>query len=207
METKTKEQLISEKETLENEVERLEKIIDASSQTTFKIIIDDLKQQMIENIENERWSAVKTNLNEVNNVNGTREFINKQTDLLDKKREELDDLTAKIDNYQPSLFEDQKEIDPEEESKAEYTGIVIFDNEIRVGDVFCRSEITYLAVIRSEDMQGKYALISNSFDGEKLLQYPANKDLLIDADYIGNIYDADNIAALNAYHKIEENIG
>ena len=85
METKTKEQLIQEKETLESDIDRLQKIIDASSQTTFKIIIDDIKQQMIENIENERWSAVKSNLSEVTNVNGTREFISKQTDLLDKK--------------------------------------------------------------------------------------------------------------------------
>ena len=202
METKTKEQLIQEKETLESDIDRLQKIIDASSQTTFKIIIDDIKQQMIENIENERWSAVKSNLSEVTNVNGTREFISKQTDLLDKKNEELLDLISKIDNYQPSLFEDQKE-----ETKSEYTGIVVNQNEIRVGDVFCRNEICYLAVTKSKDMEDKYALISNSFEGEKLLQYPANAKLLVDADYIGNIYDEDNVAALNAYHKIEENIG
>lgn len=101
----TKEELIKQKEELESEIERLQKIIDASSETTFEIIIEDLKQQMIQNVEEEKWSDVKSCIKEVDSVNGTKNFILKQSELLNRKKEELKDITTQIENFQTSLFE------------------------------------------------------------------------------------------------------
>jgi len=101
----TKEELIKQKEELENSVERLQKIIDASSETTFEIIIEDLKQQMIENVEAEHWSGIKSCIKEIDSVNGTKNFILKQSELLNRKKQELEEINDKINNYQSSIFD------------------------------------------------------------------------------------------------------
>lgn len=188
-ETKTKRELLKQKETLKGEIERLQKIIDASSETTFDIIIDDLKQQMIQNVEGEHWSNVKSCIKEVDSVNGTRNFIQKQSELLSRKQEELKELSKKIDNYQPSLFEQ-----PENENgPAIDTGFYLPDGEpIETGDIYISEnsdsgELSYYVVIIAKDV-GKYAVIGNTIDGELLLNYPKNRELLENAEYIGNIY-------------------
>ena len=101
----TKDELIKQKEELKSEIERLQKIIDASSETTFDIITDDLKQQIIEAVENEEWSEVKSGIKEISAVNGTKDFISRQSVLITKKKEELEDIETQIKNFQPSLFE------------------------------------------------------------------------------------------------------
>lgn len=189
-ETKTKRELLKQKETLEGEIERLQKIIDASSETTFDIIIDDLKQQMIQNVEGEHWSNVKSCIKEVDSVNGTRNFIQKQSELLSRKQEELKELSEKIDNYQPSLFEQPEN----EECSAIDTGFTLqdFETPIETGDIYKFKEpnsdiINYYVVIQAKN-EGKFAIIGNNIDEELLLNYPKNRELLEKAKYIGNIY-------------------
>ena len=41
-------------------------------------------------------------------------------------------------------------------------------------------------------MTGSFAIISNKFEDERLLQYPSNRKILTDKEYIGNIYQPDN---------------
>ena len=62
----------------------------------------------------------------------------------------------------------------------------------------------YLLVKKSNEIEGKYAVCSNFFEDERMLQYPANLGLLDDVDYIGNIYDENNEAALNALQLISD---
>lgn len=188
--TETKNELLEQKKTLEGEIERLQKIIDASSETTFDIIIDDLKQQMIQNVEGEHWSNVKSCIKEVDSVNGTRNFIQKQSELLSRKQKELKDLSEKIDNYQPSLFEQPEN----EECSAIDTGFTLqdFETPIETGDIYKFKEpnsdiVNFYVVIQAKNV-GKYAVIGNTIDGELLLNYPKNRELLENAKYIGNIY-------------------
>jgi len=187
--TKTKNELLEQKKTLEGEIERLQKIIDASSETTFDIIIDDLKQQMIQNVEGEHWSNVKSCIKEVDSVNGTRNFIQKQSELLNRKQEELEELSEKIDNYQPSLFEQSEK----EVYSAIDTGFTLPDGEpIETGDIYKfkepNSDIVNFYVVTQAKGEGKFAVIGNTIDEELLLNYPKNRELLENAKYIGNIY-------------------
>ena len=212
-EQKTKEELIEQQEQLKSEIERLQKIIDASSETTFEIIIEDLKQQMIENVQEEHWSNVKSCIKEVDSVNGTKNFITKQSELLNRKREELEEVKTQIDNYQPTLFEQSEN----EESKIAPTNIISPDKRpIRTGDVFmstdkCRAdgEQIYYAVIES-CVKNKFIIISNSYkDDDKLLHL--NLDILKDTEYVGNAYvETDNVNTITnakwALNKIEEYI-
>lgn len=186
----TKEELQEKQKQLKEDIERLQKIIDASSETTFEIIIEDLKQQMIENVEQEHWSNVKSCIKEVDSVNGTKNFIIKQSELLNKKKEELDEVTSQIDHYQTSLFEQK----PEEVSEgAEPTNISFNGSPLRTGDVYqsteyvnCKGEEIYYAIVKSSEIEGKYAIISNSFREEMLLHYPKNLEILKNTNFIGN---------------------
>lgn len=205
---KTKEELIKQQENLKSEIERLQKIIDASSETTFEIIIEDLKQQMIENVQDEHWSNVKSCIKEVDSVNGTKNFITKQSELLNRKKEELKEVTTQIENYQISLFEQS------EESKIAPTNIDLDGKPIRTGDVFmatdkCKSdgEQIYYAVIES-CVKNKFIIISNSYkDDDKLLHL--NLDILKDTDFVGNAYiETDNVNTITsakwALNQIEQ---
>lgn len=209
-ENKTKEELIKEQEILKSEVERLQKIIDASSETTFEIIIEDLKKQMIENVEAERWTAVKNCIKEVDSVNGTKNFIEKQSSLLTKKEEELEEITAQIENYQPSLFDSTQE---ETENEAIETGIKYQSSMLVTGDIYksrfvnnTTGDYSYYLIKKSSEKEGSFAMISNSFEGERLLQYPKNVDLLDFTYYEGNIFidDDDKEKALQGLKIIED---
>ena len=51
MEKETKQELIERAAEIQEDIERLQKIVDASSETTFEIILEDLKVQMMVNQE------------------------------------------------------------------------------------------------------------------------------------------------------------
>lgn len=194
VENVTKEGLIKQQQQLKDEVTRLQKIIDASSETTFDIIIEDLKEQMRQNIEEEDWGEIKSCIKEVDNVNGTRKFISKQASLLSKKKEELADVTDKIDHFQPTLFDGQEE--KQEEEKREATALKAPNNQLLyTGDIY-KSNIpnvddkyNYYLVKKSSEKVGCFAVISNSFPEERLLQYPKNLDLLLNTHFIGNRFE------------------
>lgn len=195
VENVTKEALVKQKATLQDEVTRLQKIIDASSETTFDIIIEDLKEQMHTNIDEEDWGEVKSCIKEVDNVNGTRKFISKQASLLSKKKEELADITDKIEHFQPSLFDKNEEQEEAPATQKEGTGIYDDEgSEFMSGDVYKSKFVEdgdyyYYFIRRSTEKEGSFAIISNTFAEERLLQYPKNTELLLNAQYVGNRFE------------------
>lgn len=191
-----KEQLIEQKKKIEGDIDRLKKIIDASNDTTFEIIIEDLKEQMIGNVNAEDWAQLKSNLKDVSSINGTRDFIESQSILLAKKQTELEELTNQIDHYQTSLFEQQNS-----DEKIE-TGIKFKTIELCTGDVY-KSNIPnvtngywYFLIKKSSEKDNNFCIVSNFFPNEeKLLQYPKNIECLENTFYIGNIFENDDDAA------------
>lgn len=213
VENVTREALVKQKEILHDEVTRLQKIIDASSETTFDIIIEDLKEQMHKNIDEEDWGEVKSCIKEVDNVNGTRKFISKQASLLSKKKDELADITDKIEHYQPSLFDEQQEKPSEEYTPIlQKEGTGIYDNEgseFMTGDIYKSKfiedgEYYYYFILRSTEKEGSFAIISNTFAEERLLQYPKNIELLNDAQYVGNRFEPEGDKQYKELLEIEK---
>lgn len=196
---RTKEELQKEKEKLQSEISRLEKIIEASSKTTFEIIIEDLKVRMAENVKMEQWSALKNNIKEVDSIKGTQNFIETQSTLLEKKQEELQEVEDSLQNYQTSLFDNQ----PSEEPEAEDTGFKLNDTPIETGDIY-RNADEILLVRKSEEIEGSFAVIGNYFEGERCLQYPSNFALLENKNCVGNIYCVNNEPALSALKIITD---
>ncbi len=202
-EKETKEQLIEKAKLIQEDIDRLQKIVDASSETTFEIILEDLKSQMIENVNMESWQTLKANIKEVDSIKGTQDFIAKQSTLLNKKKEELKELNEKISNYQCGLFDNLIN----QELKTEPTGFKRGDSMICVGDIYKYQEddqeVYYLI---KKTKKGKFAF-SSSVDpeGEMQLQYPANLQVLNDTVYLGNIHikDCDYEKALQGLKKIE----
>lgn len=205
-EKETKAQLVEKAKEIQEDIERLQKIVDASSETTFEIILEDLKSQMIENVNMESWSTLKSNIKEVDSIKGTQDFIAKQSTLLNKKKEELKEVNDKINNYQCGLFDDLLD----KEVKAEPTGFKRNEQTICVGDIYKyqedSQEVFYLI---KKTTKGKFAFSSSiDPDGEMQLQYPANLQVLQDTVYVGNIHieDCDHEKAVEAYNLIYQNI-
>lgn len=196
-------ELEEKKKQLIDEIERLKSFIESSDTSTFEIMIDDIKKQMHNNITEEDWKSMKVNKGKIEEIRNVAKIIKNQSNLLEEKQDELDDVEWELKHYQTNLFEQAQQ----NEQTAEFTGIIVNNNEIRVGDVFAPlGENLYLLVKKSNDIEGKYAVCSNFFEDERMLQYPANLALLDDVDYIGNIYDdsPDNQAALDALKFISD---
>ena len=191
----SKEELIKEKEKLTSDIERLKKIVEASADTTFDIIIEDLKKHMIDNIELEEWSTLKTNLKEVSAVNTTKTFLENQSKLLTKKQTELLELDNKINNYQISLFEQLNG------KKKKQTGIKFNDKELETGDFFELPNKTYLLIKESELDPDSFVITGTAFEEALLLQYPKNREVLNDSVFLGNIYEKEEL--FNFLHKLE----
>ena len=189
-------ELEEKKKQLIDEIERLKSFIESSDTSTFEI-------QIHNNIAEEDWKSMKVNKGKIEEIRNVAKIIKNQSNLLEEKQDELDDVEWELKHYQTNLFEQAQQ----NEQTAEFTGIIVNDNEIRVGDVFAPlGENLYLLVKKSNDIEGKYAVCSNFFEDERMLQYPANLALLDDVDYIGNIYDdsPDNQAALDALKFISD---
>ncbi|MDD3238247.1 MAG: hypothetical protein PHV37_09150 [Candidatus Gastranaerophilales bacterium] len=201
----TKEELEQKQKELKDDIERLKKIIKASDKTTFEIIIEDLKRQMHENVNNEAWGTLKSCIKEVDNINGTQEFIEKQSTLLSKKETELEETIQKINNYQPSIFE----INYDKDAKALPTGYKNGDSSIVFGDIYKSAkestEPIYYLVRESTTSKGKVAVISSAdAKNEMFLNSPKTLQLITEFDYIGNIYikDIDHDNAVSALKLI-----
>ncbi|MBR3654870.1 MAG: hypothetical protein IKN62_05515 [Elusimicrobia bacterium] len=207
MEKKTKQQLIDEAKEVQEDIERLQKIVDASSETTFEIILEDLKSQMIENVNMESWNTLKSNIKEVDSIKGTQDFIAKQSTLLNKKKEELKDLNDQINHYQGGLFDNLLD----KQVKAEPTGFKKGDMTISLGDVYRldpqtpdpKEKAVYYLIVKTK--KNKYAFVT-SVDStcELELQYPANLLVISRAEYVGNIHieDCDHEKAIEAFNII-----
>lgn len=201
----TKEQLIQKENQLMQECETLRNVIAATNTSVFDLLIGEVKKEMENNVAEEEWKILKENQKKIESYRSIEKALKNQEDLLEQKQEELEDVQYAIEYYQPSLFEEQAEISKGQ--SAEYTGYVDENNtEYRVGDIFITENDEYLLIKKSSEIEGKYAVISNFFEEERMLQYPANLELLRDVAYLGNIYDKEhcNEETIAAFKVIAE---
>ena len=191
----TQEQLESYEKQLEQEIDSLTKVVEASNTTVFDILINEVKEEMKNNIAEEEWKVLKENQKKIESYRSIEKALQNQEDLLEKKEEELVNVQEALKNYQTHLFDNQ----PEEEQAVD-TGFT-FGNcgqPINVGDIYksrnsdAVGNIPYYIIKKSAELEGSFAIASNMFEGERLLQYPANKELLNETSYIGNIYIEDD---------------
>ena len=187
----TKEELEEKRDCLNIEIEQLEKIIAASDTSTFEIIISNIKSEMNSNIKEEDWKSLKQNKNKIEEFRKVARIIQNQSELLNKKRKELEDTEWELNHFQLNMFKSGTE-DVSEPEKTPYNALGCAENLI-TGDVFRAkaNDKEYFLVKKSEEIEGSYAIISNSFEGERLLQYPSNRKILDETEYIGNIYYGD----------------
>ena len=199
----TKDELEQRKKQLIDEIEKLKTIIKASDTSTFEIMIDDIKKEMLSNVAEEDWKTLKTNKTKVEKFREIVTIIQNQDELLEQKEDELENVQLKLDNYQLDLFEDY----PQEELLPIKTGFSV-DNgdsenlgvDLYTGDVYGDALETadpaepcgYYLIKRSAELSDSFAIVSNKFEDERLLQYPSNRKILTDKDFVGNIYQTDN---------------
>ncbi len=208
----TRESLEERKSELQEECEKLNKIISASDTSTFEIMIEDIKKEMMKNIAEENWKILKQNKNKVEKFRDIVKIIQNQDELLQSKQDEIEEIQWKLDHWQLNIFEcEEKPIAPESVD----TGYLIREGEhLHVGDVY-RDEkpntdgvTNVYSIIHSNDLSDSFAIISTAFDGERLLQYPSNQKILNNGQvYIGNIYvqDDDQNNAVTAFELITQN--
>lgn len=157
---------------------------------------------MQDNIAEEEWKKLKENQKKIESYRSIEKTLQNQEDLLERKKEELEDVQSVIENYQMTLFEQQTENQEFEiEGEAEDTGFKYENQPIETGDVFKFKEpkdetTTYYLVKKSVEIANSIAFISNSFEGEKCLQYPLNLKQIEKAVFVGSIYDQENQEAL-----------
>ena len=195
----TREELEEKKERLQFEIEQLEKIIAASDTSTFEIIIKKIKSEMSGNIAEEDWKSLKQNKNKIEEFRKVSKIIQNQSELLEEKREELEDTEWELNHFQLEMFNNDQEVFKPEETPYKAPGSE--NVYLSSGDVF-REDDNFFLIKRSEELYTSFAIISNSFDGERLLQYPSNRSILNTADYVGNIYEGDAQAAATEGLKI-----
>lgn len=98
-----------------------------------------------------------------------------------------------------------EELFENEQGEPEDTEIKHNNKMLRTGDVYAGAEEnTYLLVVHSKEMPDKFALVTNHLEGEHLLQYPKNQELLTGAVYLGNIYFKGDKKAQDGFDKISE---
>lgn len=205
----SKEELIEKQKQLTSEIENLQKVIAASNTTVFDLLINEVKKEMQDNIAEEEWKKLKENQKKIESYRSIEKTLQNQEDLLDRKENELVDVENAIENYQPSLFEQPaEEQEIEIEGEAEDTGFEDSEgNAYKTGDVYSsesEEKTEYYLVKKSAESSDKFAIISNAFNDELLLNYPKNREILDEADFIGNIYDEENESALEALKIIAD---
>ena len=183
----SQEQLESYEKQLEQEIKSLTQVVEASNTTVFDILINEVKEEMRSNIAEEEWKVLKENQKKIESYRSIEKALQNQEDLLEKKEEELANVQDALKNYQTHLeFDNQPEVEIID------TGFVYENEPIKTGDVFSSKEIidgvkTYYLVKKSVEIADSFAFISNSFEGERCLQYPSNFKLIEKSVYIGNI--------------------
>lgn len=210
LEGMTKAELKEKEKQLTQECEQLQKVIEASNTTVFDLLINEVKKEMEDNIAEEEWKKLKENQKKIESYRSIEKTLQNQEDLLERKEEELEDVRKAIEFYQPSLFEQQTE-----EADGEVIETEFKDKQqqvLRTGDVYKSNQANptngywYYLIKKSSEKEGSFAIISNYFEGERLLQYPKNLELLDFTHYEGNIYiqDEDQEKALEGLKKIAE---
>lgn len=192
----SKKELEKKKINLEKEIEALESAIKATDTHAFDLIIAEIKHEMENNIAEEDWKTLKQNQKKIEAFNQIEQVIESQSDLLDKKQEELEDVVYDIEHYQMTIDDILQQLQTDNGKIC--TGIEL-DNtdELETGDVYKihannKDEVDILYLVKqSAEANDKFAILSNVEEGEFLLNYPANLNLLNQKgiEYVGNIYD------------------
>lgn len=195
----SKEQLQNLEHQLTGEIKQLNNVIEASNTPVFDLLINEVKKEMQDNIAEEEWKKLKENQKKIESYRSIEKTLRNQEDLLEQKKDELYNVQSAIKNHQLSLFENEPEdSSTETEAQREETGFKDSEgNAYETGDIyFCKNnqgEKEYYLIKKSAEFSNKFAIISNSFKGELLLNYPKNRQILDNSDYyIGNIYDQYN---------------
>lgn len=191
----TMEELELKKEQLKEEIASLESVKDAADTNGFDLITSQIKREMEHDIAVEDWKSLKSNQKKVEAFCQVISYIEKLDDILEEKRDELDDVEYDIEHYQLT-FDDIK---PVESDGIICTGICLKNgDELETGDIYktvLKDKETgetidrYYLIKKSAESNDKFAILSSFEEGELLLNYPANVKLLDDTnEYIGNIY-------------------
>lgn len=206
----TKEQLKELEHQLTEEIKQLNNVIEASNTPVFDLLIREVKKEMQDNIAEEEWKKLKENQKKIESYRSIEKTLQNQEDLLERKEEELADVQNAIECYQRSLFEQpEQNQELEIEGEAEVTNFEWNETPIKTGDVFRfktpKDELmSYYLVKKAVEIANSFAIISNSFEGERCLQYPNNLKLIENAAFVGNIYDEENQEALEALKIIAD---
>lgn len=190
----SRQELVAKIRDVKREIKELESITSIGNLESFELIVSKIKEDIIRNINEEDFKAAKNNMAKVNKMRDFTDYIEKQQDIIEQKEHELEELEYQLDNYQMNMFEEYSE----DENEPEDTGIKRNNKMLRTGDVYASAaggqpeiiepDSLYFMVVRSKEMPDKFALVTNYLEGEYLLQYPKNQELLAGAAYLGNIY-------------------
>lgn len=195
----SKEELEKKKINLEKEIEALESAIKATDAHAFDLIIAEIKHEMENNIAEEDWRTLKQNQKKIEAFNQIEQVIESQSDLLDKKQEELEDVIYDLEHLQLTIDDIPLELNDNNEKTA--TGIKLNNGDkLETGDIYKtvlddkdtgETIGRYYLIKKSAEFNDKFAILSNYTEGELLLNYPANKKLIDEATYyVGNIYNS-----------------
>lgn len=179
----TKKELEEQIEITKNQIEELNLLTNVGNMETFELIIKNIKENMIENIKEEDWKSFKENKAKIEKMRSFTNYIEKQTQIIEDKENELNDLQYQFDNYQIGLFEAPEQ---KQSTEIEHNG-----QELFTGDVFEDKDKNILLIFESVTDKGKMAIIKQ--DGELLLGYPKNRECLNDCSYLGNAHEDEEL--------------
>lgn len=109
----TQEELEQKKEQLIQDIKALSDVIDASNTPVFEILINEVKREMQHNIAIENWKGLKENKKQVESYRSVEKIIQNQHELLERKKEELQETEEQLKYYQQNLFNEEPEEDSE----------------------------------------------------------------------------------------------
>lgn len=199
----SKRELVAKIRDVKREIEELNRITSIGNLESFELIISKIKEDIIRNINEEDFKMAKSNMAKINKMRDFTDYIEKQKDIIEQKEDELEKLQYQFDNYQMNMFEEFYD----DAESPEDTGIKHNNKILRTGDVYKtdgenEQEYCYFMVVHSKEMPEKFALITNYLEGEHLLQYPKNQELLTGATYLGNIYFKGDKKAQDGFDRI-----
>jgi len=179
----TKKELQGQIKNTQRQIEELTAITEVGNLESFELIIKKIKEDMIENVKEEAWKTFKKNKAKIEKMRSFTDYIEKQTQIIEDKENELNDLQYQLDNYQMELFETPEQ---KQSTEIEHNG-----QELFTGDVFEDKEKNLLLIFESMTDTGKMAIIKQ--DGELLLSYPKNRECLNDCSYLGNTHEDEKL--------------
>lgn len=108
-EEQTQQQLEEKKERLIQDIKSLNDVIEASNTPVFEILINEVKREMQQNIAIENWKGLKENKKQVESYRSVEKIIQNQHELLERKKQELEEIEEQLKYYQQNLFEKDSE--------------------------------------------------------------------------------------------------